>query len=253
MKPLPIESPILKEIDTVRHFFSTREGGVSDGRYESLNLSYDVGDIRENVDKNFDLLSSALGIRDFYWSVQAHTDKCVVLSEANKKEISRTKADAMITNMKGAVIGVRTADCCPILIADEDGKAVGAVHAGWKSTVFEILTKTISQMREVFGLRPSSLKLSIGPSIGKCCYMIDGSRARHIMGKLAFAKKHISKGGGYRLDLKGLNRDIALRSGVLKENIDTSGLCTCCSKDLFFSYRRDGGSSGRHYSGIWIC
>jgi len=162
--------------------------------------------------------------------------------------------DALITNRRGLAITVRTADCLPILIWDEDKKVVAAVHAGWRGSLMAIASKTVLTMRSSFGCRPADLRVGIGPAIGPCCYEVDGPVLDPLREEFGYWKEVVREkdGGKGMLDLAGLNARQLIASGVRTDRIAVADLCTFCHTERFYSYRRDGNSSGGMINGIMI-
>ena len=196
--------------------------------------------------------------QDLIMPVQRHTSR--VLVYAGRQTEMPAGADAVITDLEGVAAGVKTADCVPVLLADEKTGAIGAVHAGWRGTAASILPAAIEKMNEVYGCRPEDIKLAIGPSIRGCCYEV----GRDVFGKVRAAAGGLTGLTGLAgpdffnpgaanenknvyLDLAMANRSQALRAGIQAENIWVSEMCTCCNPDRFHSYRRETkmGLTGR--------
>ncbi len=146
------------------------------------------------------------------------------------------EGDALLENTPGTVIGVKTADCLPILLVDERRRAVAAVHAGWRGTAAQIASIAVSAMSDRFGTHPDGVHASIGPGIGKCCYEVGPEVA-----------SQFGKNGKAHIDLAEINRRQLLASGIPADRIYLSNLCTRCRVDDFHSFRRDG-ATGRQYS-----
>jgi YfiH family protein len=180
-----------------------------------------------------------------YMPVQKHTDTVIEITPTTPMHKT---ADAVITRMRGLVIGVVTADCVPILLFDPAGMTVGAVHAGWRGTAAGILGKTVSKMAERFGTDPLNLLLAVGPSIRGCCYEV-GADVLEAVGRASFACRideiHSVSDRGIMLNLAEANRAQALSAGLKADNIWISGECTHCTGDRFHSYRRSGAIAGR--------
>jgi YfiH family protein len=159
------------------------------------------------------------------------------------------EGDALISNVPGVTLVVRTADCLPILMADARNHAVAAVHAGWRGTVSEILAETLTVMKDRFGTRPEELVVAIGPGIGGCCYEVSADVA------VRFARYFPERedlSGTTKIDLaETAVRQLARYGGNLGQ-IDPSGLCTFCLQGVFHSYRRDRDAAGRMHSSITI-
>ena len=149
--------------------------------------------------------------------------------------------DALIENTPGAVVGVRTADCLPILLADERLRAVAAIHAGWRGTAAGIARRTVEAMSRRFGSRPADLHAAIGPGIGKCCYEVGPEVA-----------ERFGEPGQARLDLADANRRQLLQAGLDTARIYAANLCTMCLAGEFHSFRRDREAAGRMRSCIGI-
>lgn len=165
---------------------------------------------------------------------QIHSTECVA-GEGRSGVLGH--ADALLENVAGAVVAVRTADCIPVLLVDVGRRAVAAAHAGWRGTAGGIVAKALSAMRERFGTDPADVHAAIGPGIGKCCYEVGPEVARQF-----------GKQGTSYLDLTEENRQQLIRAGVTPERIYASNLCTKCRPEEFHSFRRDRDDSGRLYS-----
>ena len=174
------------------------------------------------------------------------------MTESEIRDATRARGyDAIITNRPRTWITVRTADCVPILLADEEG-VVASVHAGWRGTVGRITEKVVCLMQEMFGCKLESLRAAIGPAIGRCCYEVDEPVMAPL--KRAFpywsqALEETSPGRG-QLALRRLNRLVLERAGVDPGRITEVNLCTSCHPNLFYSYRRDGAGTRHMTSGI---
>jgi len=160
------------------------------------------------------------------------------------------EADAAITNLPGVMLAVQTADCVPILVSEVSGKAIGAIHAGWRGTAARIAETTILRLREKFSIEPWNLVASIGPHIGVCCYEVGNDVVDEMANPAVFEMKH--EWAKPHLNLAAANRQQLLDAGVPEQNIEISSLCTRCRADLFHSYRRDGKSMGHMLSVIGI-
>ena len=147
------------------------------------------------------------------------------------------EGDALLEDRPGAVIAVRTADCIPILLADERHRAIAAVHAGWRGTVARIAAAAVDAMRARFGTAPGGLHAAIGPGIGKCCYQVGPEVAARF-----------GEQGRAHISLRDANRAQLLAAGVTPERIYASNLCTMCLAGEFHSFRRDREAAGRLYS-----
>lgn len=178
---------------------------------------------------------------------QIHSDRIVLVDEPWNSE-EAPEADALISNRPGLMLAVRTADCLPILVADEYTRAVAAVHAGWRGTAAGIAAKTVAEMRRSFGSRPGNLKVWLGPGIGKCCFEVGPEVAVQFTGFTGPANRT----GKVLLDLKAANMRQLIGSGVGASRIETQGSCTRCDSTLFHSWRRDGNLAGRMTAAIGL-
>jgi polyphenol oxidase len=165
---------------------------------------------------------------------------------AESAETGLPDTDAVVTAQKRLPIGVMTADCLPVLIADTAMPLIAAVHAGWRSTREHIAAQTVERMCREFGAKPHSLRCFFGPAIRQCCYAVGDEMAQ------VFPHSVRRTDGGLRLDLAAENASQLCDAGVRKENISDSGFCTYCSGDAFFSYRKTGAACGRMIAVIML-
>lgn len=240
------------------HCFSTRLGGVSTGELSSLNLGLGRGDSVENVMENYRILGNAVGfsLEDLVFARQTHTDIVRVVTAENAGEgLYRpvaSECDGLVTNVPGVALTVFTADCTPILLWDTETGAVGAVHAGWRGTVADIVGKAVGAMRECYGSKPADIRGAIGPNIGKCCFETDEDvphAVEQLLGQEA-DRFILRRGGKFHVDLKGVNRYLLNRAGV--ESVDVSEACTACRPDRFWSHRVVGQKRGS-MAAIIVC
>jgi polyphenol oxidase len=160
------------------------------------------------------------------------------------------EGDASVTDLRGAVLGIQTADCVPILIADKDARAIAAVHAGWRGTANRIAQATVRRLEEKFSIRPEDLVAVIGPHNAVCCYEVGPDVVSAINDAAVFerrpewSKVHLNQGLANQRQL--------IDAGVPADQVFVSNLCTQCRSDLFFSYRREGKHAGRLLSVIGI-
>jgi polyphenol oxidase len=178
------------------------------------------------------------------------------------------KGDAAITNQPGLLLGIQTADCVPILLVDPKQRVVAAIHAGWRGTLARIAQKTVGRMQMEFGCKPANLLAAIGPSIGPCCYEVSADFVTKFRAQFADVETYFDEARtgeepnplqwmnmyppGHQpppkrvhLDLRKANRSQLMAAGLRETNIFVSDLCTGCRRDLFFSYRKEGATSGR--------
>jgi len=184
---------------------------------------------------------SGVDISQVFWRKQIHGDDILIAQGGAKSVKGCPDADAYITNEKNLPIAIRTADCVPIFIYDEQHQAIGLAHAGWRGTYKAIGVKTVQRMQEKYSSQLSDLKVFLGPSIRQCCYQV-GEEFRH------YFPDHVKDREGHLyVDIVGVNRDQLIKAGIPSENIVDSGICTCCDKN-YFSFRRDGEKAGRMIS-----
>ena len=165
--------------------------------------------------------------------------------EANLPQQFTITADGAVTTNPNILIGIKTADCAPVLLADYKHGVIGAAHAGWRGTVLDIAGKTVRKMTEVYGCRPENIHAAIGPCISKCCFETGPEVYEALVGVLGdeadmFAEK--KPNWKYMTDLKGANRRLLERAGVA--DIEVSEECTMCSSDKYWSHRATGGKRG---------
>lgn len=252
----------LQEYQEIRHFVSTRIVGFSDPPYDSLNLGFHVGDDPEKVLKNRDKLATTIGIplSQFTMARQIHSGNVTIVSEelrgkgCSDHEGALNATDSMVTDVPGICLMILVADCVPMVFFDPSRKVIGVAHAGWQGTLRFVARNTVSAMESVFGCSPRDIIVGMGPSIGPCCYEVGPeviSQAETIFGTKRGYIVNESKGGSGYFDLWKSNLEHLSRAGVQRKNIEMAKLCTCHNPDLFFSYRHQGGNTGR--SGVGIC
>lgn len=181
--------------------------------------------------------------------VQKHTDRIHIL----RSGMEPVTADAVITDRRGVLIGVKVADCVPVLLLDRRRLVAGAVHAGWRGTAAGILKKTVEKMGEHFSSSPKDIHVAIGPSIRGCCYEVGDDVAAAVKDGTGEGPYHVLRGGIRYIDLSSANMVQAVSSGIPGENIWKAMECTSCNPDRFYSYRRAGGATGRQggFIGMW--
>jgi YfiH family protein len=162
--------------------------------------------------------------------------------------------DAIVTDQPGLLVAVETADCVPILLLDPIRGVYAAVHAGWRGSLGGIVKKTVTVMQRRFGCSLRSIRAAIGPSIGVCCYEVNGVVLAPLKRGFPYWAEVVDnvRGTKAHLDLRGLNRRQLEETGISADRIEMVNLCTACQPDLFYSYRRDGRGTGRMLSGIGL-
>jgi len=243
------QSQDIVELGWVQHAFLTRQGGVSLPPYDSLNLSDKNGDHKECVSTNKNLIARTFGFDPSRLVLldQMQQDQILLLKNPIATLPSPLEYDALITNFTNTYSAILTADCLPILVVDQKRKVIAAIHAGRNGTALHITAKVLTKMKEEFGCSSRDLLITLGPSIGVCCYEID-EKAFHP----EWEPFSTSKGTGkWMMDLAQVNIAQMKGEGIEDEQISWINLCTHCCSDLFFSYRREG-RTGRQLSFIGI-
>jgi YfiH family protein len=275
-----VESRQMAKLDWLVHGFSTRPGGESLlGGKPALNLGFTDWDARASVAANrakFTVVVAAK-LMTLVTLRQIHSD---VIHVVAAPAAEAPKADALATRTPGLLLGVQTADCVPILLADTRQRVVAAIHAGWRGTLARIVVKALGRMRMEFGTRPRDVVAALGPAIGRCCYEVGPEVAQAFAAQFRAAADwfdgpfdqlahgeeplwlpwltmmppgHVPPPPRVQLDLRAANRWQLADAGVPETKIAVSDLCTACRTDLLFSYRREGAKSGRMMAVIGIC
>jgi YfiH family protein len=201
----------------------------------------------------FDWLDHAFTIRDSHAWAEAHAP--VTLRQIHSDLVvnaaglanRQCEGDALVTNEIGKRIGVRTADCAPLLVADPETRAVAAIHAGWRGTVSAIAQKAVARLAQEFGANPANLHVAIGPAIRGCCYEVGPEVVRQLA---PLFPEWANRERRRRVDLVEANRRILVAAGIPDRQIHDCGHCTYCEHDRFFSYRRDPDDPGRMVASI---
>ena len=245
----------------VAHGFSTREGGVSEGIYASLNLGPNRGDEREHVLENYRRFTAAIGAQaeGLVCAHQVHGDtvRCVTTADRGKG-LERPwdfEADGLITDVPGLCLAVLTADCLPILLYDPVRRVVGAVHAGWRGTALGIAAKAVERMVDCYGCDRLDILAAIGPGISKCCFETHEdvpNAMTEAMGASALHCIQVLPTGKFRVDLKALNAKRLESAGLDPEHIAISGDCTACLPEKYWSHRITKGERGSQAAMIAI-
>jgi YfiH family protein len=198
-----------------------------------------------------DLFFEALGMNpeNVLSLKQVHSDR--ILSVRDKSfcldSLKGREGDAIVTDLAGLPLAVRTADCLPIVLFHPDKRVIAVVHAGRKGTLLQIAGKAVEKIKRDYDISSETLLAALGPSIKACCYEIGDEIVSEVMKKYDRGGRYIKKtmNNKYFLDLTAMNIDQLTEGGLKRENIISVGLCTCCRPDLFFSYRRDNREKGR--------
>ena len=253
-----LQAPLLSTCNFLIHAFCTRRKGVSREDCESLNMSFREGDEDNRVLQNWDLLAAAFTIPLEYFLVlnQVHGDDIFVIKAQGDYFSSREDLnyDAIVTSRTNVAVCIKTADCVPVFIVDRIKKVIAVVHAGWRGSALGISAKVARLMQNQYGSIPQDILVAIGPSIGRCCYEVDSATADAFRGQknnesFLFAGRVQNK---WMLDLPEVNRRQILDCGIPEKNIESSGHCTACRQDIFFSHRGAGGITGRQINFMMI-
>lgn len=236
--------------------FSTRLGGVSPFPENDLNLAGFDEDSNENIQENRRRFLNVFDGNYRFSSVwQVHGDGVKIVANQQDIENTEEKYDALCSNLENLLIGVKTADCVPVLIADKTTNAYAAIHAGWRGTVESIVVKTVQKMRETYGTDEQALICAIGPAAGCKNYEVGSDVIEAFEEKFSTCGKLFmpTREGHALIDLHTANKDQLLNVGVPEQNIFTAPFCTMERLDLFFSYRAEKrlyGKTGRLMSVI---
>jgi len=253
-----LEPELLTAAGVSSQGFTTRHEGVSRPPYNSLNLGTSTLDALHNVEGNRRLLVHAFGgsPERFVAVNQVHGLDLLVIDSPNPDYLhfQRLECDGIITNQREVMIAVSVADCAPVLLLDPERKVIAALHAGWKGTAGNICGKGVAAMVDIFGSDPDRILAAVGPAIGPCCYEVD----------LPVVEAFRNQGGGYerfaepsaagrwRLDIPAAIVAQLRAAGLSAHNIEVATQCVSCTHELFFSYRRDKGETGRQMGFIML-
>lgn len=233
----PVEVNRAKVLASLPHGFLGRRGGVSSGVVAGLNVGLGTGDEPDAVAENRRRAAAAImpGAR-LATVYQVHSPDCVIVTEP-WPDSERPQADALVTDRPGLLLGVVTADCAPVLLADPVGGVVGAAHAGWKGAAGGVTDATIAAM-EALGAVRSRIVAAVGPCIAQASYEVDAAFRERFMDEGASNARHFSAGrqGHYQFDLEGYVVARLRAAGIAA--IEPLGLDTYADPARFFSFRR---------------
>lgn len=242
-------------IPFLKHGFSTRYGGVSEGFLASMNLGFGRGDTPENLMENYRRMGAAIGFpaEDAVISDQTHTTNLrVVTAEDKGKGLFRPKdyrdVDGLLTAEPGIPLVTLYADCVPLFFVDKTHRAIALSHSGWKGTVNHMAEVTVERMRREFGTEPADLEVAIGPSICQDCYEVtenvieafQASFPQEIWKDLFYRKDELH----WQLNLWYASYWQFRNAGLMPAQISLPGVCTCCNPDVLYSHRATGGNRG---------
>ena len=247
--------PLLESTGIIKHGFSTRVGGVSEGVCSTMNLSFSRGDDENAVRENFRRMANALDVEEdsFVFTQQTHTTNVrkVTLEDKGKgltRKLDYQDIDGLITNVPGLCLSTFYADCVPLYFVDPVKKAIGLSHSGWRGTVGKIGCVTVQKMQEEYGSNPENIIAASGPSICQDCYEVSEDVIvefqNHFDKKYWKELYYKKENGKYQLNLWKANEIVLEEAGVLKEHIAVTNLCTCCNHESLFSHRASKGKRG---------
>ena len=260
---LLLKYPLLEELGIVKHCFTTRIGGVSEGIFGTMNLSFTRGDDKSAVEENYRRLAEAMEVdyENFVFTDQTHTVNVrkVSMADAGKglvRERDYQDVDGLITNEPGLVLSTFFADCVPLYFVDPVHWAIGMSHSGWRGTVARMGRVTLEAMQREYGTKPEDVICAIGPSICQDCYEVSWDVAEEFAKEFSGHEQEIlmespkneaiqeQADKKYQLNLWRANEIVLLEAGVKKEHIAVTDICTCCNPDVLFSHRASHGKRG---------
>jgi len=230
----------------LKHGIFMRHGGVSPIPWSSLNMATSMGDSRENVLENRRRITDCLDLQptSIYDLWQVHSKKVVEAKRPRSIEEHHIQADAIVTSKNGVSLLMLFADCVPMLFFDSEKNAVGIAHAGWQGTLKNIAAAAVSAFKEKYGSNPANIRTVIGPAICKDHYEVGEDVANDAEALFRDDKNVITMlDGKYYFDLVEANRTLLHRAGI--QTVETSGVCTSCHKEDWFSHRGENGKTGR--------
>lgn len=260
-----------KELEWLEHGFSTREGGISEGIYRSMNLSFSQGDDSEKVMINHGIMGAYFGktYDSMVYSHQTHTTNVLKVEEEHAgmgfvKERSFKETDGFVTDRPGILLITAYADCVPLFLVDTRLHVIGLSHSGWRGTVNNMAKVTVDKLKEEYGSKPEDIIAFIGPSICRDCYEVGEDVAEHfynaysdtglvsydeapyeyILSAKPYTEEKAATEKKYYLNLHAANRINLENAGLLPRNIYTTDICTCCNPDILFSHRASKGKRG---------
>ena len=238
--------------------FTLRNGGSSRPPFNSLNLGFNSGDQASQVEANRAAVARAFAIEPhlFLTVNQVHGSEILVIDQPNPdvSHFQRVDSDAIITNQRNILVGILVADCFPVIIYDQKRHVAGVVHLGWRGTAVGLLGRTIKAMCELFACCPEDLSVAVGPGIAEHSYEVDRpvrDAFRQGTDQWNRIATEVSL-GHWQLDLQ---KSILLQldeAGIHSSAVDLVKECTCCHKEILFSYRRDNGRTGRQMGFILL-
>jgi len=249
-----LQSPLLSGCKVVDHAFSTRLGGCSSGAMSSLNTAFHTGDRLEHVLENRRLLLQPWGYRpeELVAVAQVHSDTIISVTADDRGRGAGpgtflAEADALVTAEPGVVLTAYAADCTLLFMAEPHLPVIALAHAGWRGTLAALACSVVNYLQSHYGVEPSRLLAAVSPGICPDCYQVEEETAT-LFKKAGWEGEPYLQADGrdrYRLDLSRINAAQLSMAGVIPSNMSENSWCTSCRSDLFFSYRRESGVTGR--------
>jgi YfiH family protein len=255
---MPLRSQLLVE-HGFRHGFSPRAGGVSEPPYASCNLGRGVGDDPAHVAENHRRFAEAVGYApdSLFELSQVHGRVVRDVTPGNQPHQLREESGDGLVARRGMVVGVRTADCVPVLVADPLTRTAAALHAGWRGTALGVVPAGVERLIAVTGAPAERLIAGVFPHIGVCCFEVSDDVAQQLVaacpaGGAAAGASVVEQRPGEKphLSLSTIVHQQLMAAGMTRASVDLVSGCTMCDAERFFSYRRDGQASGRHLTAI---
>jgi YfiH family protein len=234
----------------VGHAFTTRLGGVSPRPYATLNLQLKPGEDTSNrVAMNRQLLAAALGYEAdrLVTADQVHGDTVTVVDVPG---VVAPACDALITTQKNLPILIQVADCLPVVMADPAGRGVAVVHCGWRGVAAGIAVKAAQQLAELTQSRVEDLAVGVGPGIGPCCFAVHEDVTAPLAKAVPTGPAPVERNGRLFVDLAGTLSAQLTAAGLTRQSV--AHYCNACHGEMFFSYRRDAGKTGRQGVVAWL-
>ena len=253
----------LQQFPKIKHFISTRNGGVSQAPFDACNMSYAVQDNPNHVALNRKIVCEQINGTTAQLCVpqQSHSANIHVVTQADKGKGSQdfvsgiSDTDGLITDEPQITLMVFSADCVMTLFYDTEKQIIGAVHAGWRGTVKKITAKMLTTMQEKFGTNPENVLVGIAPAIRTCCYEVGDEVTQGVFEAFGTTEKYMTKNPitqKLHFDLHYANKQQLIDVGIPNKNITIMEICTFCESKTFFSSRADNGISGRFSAGIML-
>lgn len=230
-----LKSSLLTDFDC---FFTTRNFVLTSASRE---------DLEQIALKNREHLRNKLNVPEIYTAKQTHSSNIKII---DKNNYFYDNTDALISNIDDSLMLLNFADCVPIILFSKTDNTGAVVHAGWRGTAAEILKKTVIKMEKELNIKPENITALIGPAIGKCCFETEEDVFLQLIKNTTQKELYEKKGNKYFIDLKLMNNNQLVEVGV--KNIDICSYCTCCMSDIFFSYRKEKGTTARHSAVVKI-